>query len=133
MATDLDFTAGDGIRIQVEGLAKTMRALSKAGADAEDMRNLMHRLGTLVVRAANPPVRTGRLAGTVRAGKGKTKAVVRAGGARAPYAGVVHYGWPARAIGAQPFLVGALNRTRSDIFATLDDGLADLLKKADLK
>lgn len=128
----LDFTAGDNVRIRVEGLSRTLRALSKAGADAGDMRNLMHSIGMLVVRAAHPPVLTGRLAGTLRAGKGKTKAVVRAGGARAPYAGVIHYGWPARGIPAQPYLTQALNRTRSDVFATLDRGLADLLRNNNL-
>jgi len=130
-ADDFEVTAGDA-RVRVEGLGRTLRALAKAGADATDMRDLMHTLGLLVVTAANPPRETGNLAGTLRAGRGKTKAVVRAGGARAPYAGPVHYGWPARNIPANPFLTDALQRTRPQLLATLDKGLTDLLRRADL-
>lgn len=128
---DLD-VATDGTRVRVEGLRTTLRAMQKAGAAAEDMKELMHSIGTLVVQAATPPVLTGRLSTTLRAGRGKTKAVVRAGGARAPYAGVVHYGWPARNIPANPFLTEALQRTRPAILQALDKGLADLLREQDL-
>ena len=130
-ADDFDIASGD-VRIRVEGLGKTLRAMSKSGADAQDMKDLMHSLGMLVVRAANPPVLTGRLSGTLRAGRGKTKAVVRAGGARTPYAGVVHYGWPAKNKPANPFLLEALNRQRGDIFRALDEGIGDLLRKNSL-
>ena len=128
MSDDFEIVSGD-VRLRVEGLGRTLRALSKAGADSEDMKDLMHRIGTLVVRAANPPVLSGRLSGTIRAGRGKTKAVVRAGGARAPYAGVVHYGWPARNIAPNQFLTEALSRRRGDALRALDQGIADLLKK----
>lgn len=97
------------------------------------MKELMHDLGMIVVKAANPPSRSGRLRETLRAGRGKTKAVVRAGGARAPYAGVIHYGWPAHNIGRQPFLLDALNAERGDILQTLEQGLEEILKKNDLK
>lgn len=126
------YAAADGTRVRVAGLRETVRAMSKAGAAAEDMKELMHSLGTLVVRAAHPPVVTGRLSATLRAGRGKTKAVVRAGGARAPYAGVIHYGWPARNIPANPFLTDALQRSRPAILRALDEGLADILRKTDL-
>lgn len=97
------------------------------------MRELMHELGMLVVRAAAPPTLSGRLTGTLRAGRGKTKAVVRAGGARAPHAGVIHYGWPAHNIAAQPFLTNALQSERGDVLRALDNGLGELLKKNNLK
>ncbi|MBD8466791.1 hypothetical protein IFU30_10980 [Plantibacter sp. CFBP 8798] len=96
------------------------------------MRDLMHSIGNIVVQAANVPSLTNRLAGTVRAGRGKTKAVVRAGGARAPYAGVVHYGWPARNISPQPFLSQALQSERSDIFAALEQGIEEITRRNDL-
>lgn len=125
---DFEIASGD-VRIRVEGLGKTLRAMSAAGADAQNMRDLMHSLGTVVVNAAHPPIgETGRLATTVRAGRGKTKAVVRAGGARAPYAGVTHYGWPAHNIEAQPFLSNALNEQRGTVLKDLDDGIARILQ-----
>lgn len=132
MTGDIDFSQ-DGVRVRVDGLSKTFRAMSKAGADSQDMKVLMHELGMIVVKATNPPVVSGRLAGTIRAGRGKTKAVVRAGGARAPYGPVIHYGWPARGITPQPFLLNALQRKRGDVLSALDDGIEDLLRKNNLK
>lgn len=135
MATADDFSfASGGVRISITGLRKTLRAMENAGVAAEDMRDLMHSLGMIVVSAARPntPVLTGALAGTLRAGRGKTKAVVRAGRASVPYAGVIHYGWPARNISAHPFLSEAVQSTRAQTFAALDEGIGDLLKKQNL-
>lgn len=127
-----EIVAGD-VRLRIEGLNRVIRQLSKAGADAQSMRDLMHDIGMLVVNDAHPPVRSGTLAGTMRAGKGKTKAVARAGGARIPYAGVIHYGWPARNIRPQPFLTEALQRQRGAVFNKLEDGLQELIEKTGLK
>lgn len=120
---------GKPVSFRVEGLRKTIRDLERAGAQTQDMRELMHSLGSIVVRAADAPVLTGRLASTIRAGKGKTKAVVRAGGARARYAGVRHYGWPARNIEPARFLVEALQETREQVFDELDQGIAAILQR----
>lgn len=131
--------AGDGASVRIEGLGRTLRALAKAGADAQDMRDAMHRLGMVVVTAARPRVpigkgpAAGRTLSTLRAGRGKTKAVVRMGGARAPYAPVVHYGWPARNIDPQPSLVDAYQATRPRVLAQLDTELGQLLKSNRLK
>lgn len=125
--------ANGPMRVRVTGLRKAIRDLERAGADTQDMKELIHGLGMIVVKAANPPTRSGRLEGTIRAGRGKTKAVVRAGGARAPYAGVIHYGWPARNIAPAPFLLQALQAERGDILQALEDGLVDILKKNELK
>lgn len=131
MADDFEITNGD-VRLRVSGLRATVRNLERAGADTQDMRQLIHAVGMVVVRAASAPVRTGKLDGTIRAGRGKTKAVVRAGGARAPYAGVIHYGWPARGIAAQPFLVDALQAQRNNVLSTLDTGIEEILRKNNL-
>jgi hypothetical protein len=119
-------------RYTVSGIAKVNSALRKAGYDSTDMKQLMHEIGMIVVRAAQPPVLTGRLQSSIRAGRGKTKAVVRAGGARVPYAPVIHYGWADRNIEPQPYLLQALNRKQSDVFRTLEDGIEDILRKHDL-
>lgn len=127
MSDDYEITNGSS-HVRIKGLRKTLRHLEQSGADAQDMRDLMFDLGSIVVKAAQPPEVSGTLGATVRAGRGKTKAVVRAGGAKAPYAGVVHYGWPARGITAQPFLTDALQRNRAHVFRELDRGLAEILK-----
>lgn len=133
MSSNLDLRQVSGnVEVRVEGLNRTIRALSKAGADAQEMKALMHSIGMLVVNAAVIPNRTGRLEASVRAGKGKTKAVVRAGGARVPYAGVIHYGWPARNIAPNEFLRIALQRQQQAVLSTLNAGLDDLLRKNNL-
>lgn len=124
--------ANGPVRLRVTGLRNTLRDLERAGADTEDMKELIHGLGMIVVRAAQAPTLSGRLQDTIRAGRGKTKAVIRAGGARAPYAGVIHYGWPARNISPAPFLLSALQAERADVLQALEDGLADILRKRDL-
>ena len=121
-----------GVSIRTQGLAKTAKALEKAGADSTDMKQLMYDIGMIVVRASQPPVLTGRLAASLRAGRGKTKAVVRAGGARVPYAPVIHYGWSTRNIEPQPFLLEALQNKRGDVFRAIDNGIEDILRKNNL-
>jgi hypothetical protein len=105
------------------------------GADAEEIKDHLHARGAFGGTAARPrtPVRSGWLASTVRAGRGKTKAVVRMGTRARPYAGVVHYGWPARNVRAQPSLVDAYQATRGQVLRRFDDGLTELLQKNNLK
>ena len=128
------FSAADGdVRIRITGLRESIRAVEQAGADAADMKDLMHAIGMTVVRHAGPPVGpSGDTAKSLRAGRGKTKAVVRAGGARVPYPPVIHYGWPARNIAPNPWLSTALQATRSRVLTQLDEGLGDLLRKNNL-
>lgn len=131
---NLDGSVGSGpARVNVSGLNRAVRKLQSVGADAQDMKDLMHDIGMIVVNAANAPQDTGNLDGTIRAGRGKTKAVVRAGGARAKYAGVVHYGNPATGTSANPFLVTALQNERTDVLRALEDGIDQILIKNDLR
>lgn len=132
MAGDsIEYVSG-GVRVRIDGLNAVIRKMSKAGADAGEMRDLMHEVGSIVVGAAHPPVLSGATAGTLRAGRGKTKAVVRAGGARAPGTGVNHYGWPARNVHAQPFLTDALAARHAQIFTALEAGINGLLTRNNL-
>ncbi|OKL49387.1 hypothetical protein BM477_04755 [Boudabousia marimammalium] len=122
--------------MKVTGLNRTLRQLEQAGAAAGDMKDLMHQIGESVIERARPAVprgKSGKLARSLRAGRGKTKAVVRAGGARVPYAGVIHYGWPAHHIRPQPFYLTAMQAAQTQILDQLNQGISDLLEKADLK
>lgn len=125
----------DGMRVEVTGLTATLRALNAAGAAAEDMKDLMHSTGEIVASAARDRVQvgTGALRDSIRAGRGKTKAVVRAGTSRrTPYAGVQHYGWPARNIEGSMYMVRALNESQSRALTHIEQGLQDLLRKQGL-
>lgn len=97
--------------VQVIGAAQLRRTLRAAGQDLTDLKRVHAEVGRIVVAAAHAPTRTGALAASIRAGSAATSATVRAGGARVPYAGPIHWGWPARGIAAQPFLADAAQRT----------------------
>ncbi|MEW6894960.1 phage virion morphogenesis protein [Trueperella pyogenes] len=121
--------------ITVKGLRETVRALEAAGAATTDMKGLMHEIGLIVTRsaAAHVPVRSGRLARSLRAGRGKTKAVARAGSARVPYAPIIHYGWLARRIPARPFLSDAVQREEHSVIEALINGLGEIIDKQNLE
>jgi len=123
------------ITFKVTGLTKAVRALEKAGTDAGELKDLMHSLGEIVVKEARGrvPSESGALLASIRAGRGKTKSVVRAGGARVPYAGVIHYGWPAHNIKPSNYLTDALNAKRGEVLNRLDEGISELLRKNHLK
>lgn len=123
---------GDGTVVRVEGLSKLNRELRKAGVDVQRMNEVMHAIGQAVVNAANVPVKTGRLKSTLRAGKGRTKAVVRMGGARAPYAGVIEYGWAARGITGTMAVNRARDSRKAESHRMIREGVDKILKSNNL-
>jgi len=119
--------------VRVDGIRELNARLRAAGDDSQDMPDLMFRLGTIVIQNARVPSNTGELGGTLRAGRGRTKAVVRAGYTkRGGHAGVVHYGDPHRNRRAQPFLVDALRRSQTQLVAELEAGIGQILRKNNL-
>lgn len=123
-----------GTRVKVNGLKETIRALDEAGAATTDMKELMHELGLIITRSASShvPVKSGRLQRSLRAGRGKTKAVARAGSSRVPYGPIIHYGWPSRKIPARPFLTDAVTREQHTIVNALIDGLGEIIDRLNL-
>lgn len=119
--------------VRIEGLRELNARLRAAGDNSQDMPDLMQRIGNIVIENARVPADSGELRGTLRAGRGRTKAVVRAGYARrGAHAGVVHYGDPHRNHRAQPFLVDALRRTQPQIVSELSDGINEILHRHNL-
>lgn len=98
---------------QVVGLRTLTSTLRKAGEDLADLKDANAAAAQLVAGAARSaaPTRTGRLAGSGRGNRAAGRAQVLFGGAKARYAPVVHWGWPARGIPAQPFASQAAQRT----------------------
>ena len=102
--------------LSVDGARQLRRTLKGANPQLLERLKTAHRdAADVVVPAARaliaPFSKSGRLAGSIRPGATKTAAVVRAGSKRIPYAGVRHYGWPARHIVAVPFLTEAAQQT----------------------
>jgi hypothetical protein len=84
-----------GGSVKVDGLNKTLTALQRAGVEVADLKAAMGAIAAEGARLASgfAPVRSGRLRNTIRGNKAKAKAVVIAGRAKVPYAGVINYGW----------------------------------------
>lgn len=101
--------------ITVEGGRALRSTLRKAQPELlTEIKDAHAQVGVFVAGAAKPrtPVGlTGRLAGTVRGAGTKTAAIIRAGRATVPYAGVRHFGWPARNIEPHPWLTDTAQDT----------------------
>lgn len=102
-----------GTVVEVEGLDNLVRTLKKAGADIDELKDASKKAGDTVIGSAvgRAPRRTGRLAGSMRASRLAKGVRVSVGRATVPYAGAIHWGWPARNISAQPFLTDAAKQT----------------------
>ena len=92
--------------LRVEGGRELRRTLRNAGDDLQDMKDAHAAAAQIAATAsaALAPEKTGRLKNTIRGAGTKTAAIIRAGFARVPYAGPIHWGWGRRYNTAQPFL-----------------------------
>ena len=99
--------------VRIEGARELRATMKKAGDDLTDLKTANAQVAGIVapVAAGAAPVRTGRLAATVRPAGTKVAAIVRAGRAAVPYAGPIEFGWPGHNIAAQPFIVPAAHDT----------------------
>ncbi len=115
---------------EIEGLREVQKALRDLSDDLKDSMKETHRKAAEIV--ANDakriaPVRTGQLAASIRAGAVRTGGRVRIGSGGVPYAGPIHFGWPARRITPQPFVYEALDPRRADVAAIYADRLNQLI------
>lgn len=106
--------------VKVENLRDVQRELRRA-ADSElkkELRAANKEAAEVVAFGAmkNAPQRSGDLAASIRATAGQSSGDVKAGStSRVPYAGVIHYGWPARNIRPQPFIIKALKERKQQV------------------
>jgi len=96
------------VSLRVEGLQSLVRDLLALGLDVEDLKDAFSDIAKSTAAAAAryaPKGATGRLAGSVRGNRARSKAVIAAGGkTSAPYAGPINYGWRARRIQPAGFM-----------------------------
>lgn len=99
--------------VTVEGARELRSTMKAAGEDLGDLKDAHAEVAAYVATSARAaaPITSGRLAATVRGNRAAASAVVKAGSAAAPYAGPIHWGWPARSIAAQPFLTATAAET----------------------
>lgn len=99
--------------VKVEGARQLRATLRRAGQDLEDMKDANAEVANYVASASRSaaPTVSGRLAASVRGNRAAASAVVKAGGAAVPYAGPIHWGWPARNIAANEFMAATAANT----------------------
>jgi hypothetical protein len=123
--------------VKVEGLNDTKRKLKKLGKDVDYGDQFLAVNKTLAEAVAGDsknyvPVLTGALQGTIRAAASKTSGHVKVGYKAVPYAGPIHFGWPARFIKPQPFIYDAIDRRRNEIKDRYDQLVKKLIRENDL-
>lgn len=118
----------------VEGLRETIRDLTSAGVEIEDLKDAMGRIASEAadVAARYAPSKTGKLRASIRGNRAKGKAVVTAGRASVKYAGAINYGWAARNIKAAGFMQKADAEVGPRAVELLEDNINDILKDKDL-
>lgn len=127
-----------GVRIRVSGIARVITTLTRFGEKTSDLKDAFKRIGDKVKQDAIPltPHASGRLAASIRAGKGKSKATVRAGGAsRAThgggvYAPIAHYGkYTHRGKGPRPFLTQAVQDNKDYARQELSNEIQGIIRR----
>lgn len=121
--------------IRVEGLKRLQADMRRAEQKelAQGLREANKAAARTVADEAadRAPVRSGRLRKSVGVRASQRSAAVKAGSAaRVPYAGPIHYGWPARNIEGQPFITEAIAAVGDAIrepYEAVVNALADLL------
>jgi len=117
--------------IEVKGADGLRRALRQVEGGTSDLK-AAHLTAAKVVSEEGSrlaPKRSGKLAASVRAAGQARQGVVRAGFARIPYAGVIHFGWAARNIQPQPFLYDALDSRTGEVMAVYEKQVDSIIKK----
>ena len=106
---------GDGITVQVEGVARFAATTADAGRQLSTLDRGSAAAGRELSRraAAKAPKRTGRLAASIR--PVATPPGVTVATAPLTYANVQNYGWAAHNITATYYLTGTLDPAESDI------------------
>jgi HK97 gp10 family phage protein len=126
---------GRGGKIQIEGLKETQAALRAVSNDLKtEMKPTHLKAAQIIVDGSKRyvPVRSGKLAASIRAAATQTGGRVRAGFAAVPYAGPIHFGWPARRIKPQPFIYDAMDDRRAEVLKVYADRISRIVIRYDL-
>lgn len=117
------------ISAEVLGVDHLRTGLRSAADDLGDLDPLTRDLGPLVLGVVDPPRRSGALADTVRADPDSEGVDIIAGSGSVVYAGVIHEGWPAHHIRANPFISRAIEKTEDRIADRGEKHLEDALDR----
>ena len=117
--------------VTVDGGRALRRRLRRIEGGLQELKAEHRWVAGYVLGRASPgtPRRTGRLAGTGRSSGTNTSSIVRFGRASVPYAPVIHYGWPARHILPQEWVINAAQRSEPVWTAHYSNTIAQLVER----
>jgi len=117
--------------VEVRGARELRKTLKQAGDDLGDLKDAHAAVGNMVAATARgmAPRRSGALAGSIRASRAAGSIAIKAGSAGIPYAGVIHWGWPAHNIAANPFLSDAATSTETAWVAVYEAELDKIIDR----
>jgi len=120
-----------GVTYEVKGGRRLRATLKDVESGLEDLKAVHGEVAQIVVDRAmtTVPRVTGALAGTIRGSGTQSMAVIRAGFAKVPYAGVQEFGWPRRNIPPNPYLRPAAHETEPTWLRVYNDEIEELLSK----
>ena len=124
-----------GGQLQIEGLRDVQKAMRNFSDDSRnDMKETHRKAGQIVVDGAARlvPVRSGALLASLKSAPTQRQGRVRVGSAAVPYAGPIHFGWPARHIQPNPFIYEVLDGRRQEVYAMYAERISELIVKYDL-
>lgn len=130
MSRSTKIAGADEVRRKIRNMQD---AVSKTAAKSE-LKTLHGDAAKIVEQDAlgRAPVRSGRLRESIRSSGTQKAGVVRAGFARVPYVGPIHFGWAKRNIRPQPFLYDAKDARRDEVVRSVEQGIDALIRRFDL-
>lgn len=122
------------IGVDADDIRRVRRDLKRFEGAIDDLKEIHAKAARVVEKEVGRvvPRRSGRLAASVRSSGQARTGVVRSGRVSVPYAGVIHYGWKAHNIEAQPFLTDAYRNVRAEVADVYEDGMTGLIRRYDL-
>ena len=117
--------------VTVTGAREFRAAMTRMGADLKDMTAIHKRVAEIVADQSRHivPYLGGALSGSIKSTATRTRGRVQAGSRSVPYAGPIHFGWPARNIKASPFLWDALEDKESEVVDKYEQFVEALVEK----
>jgi hypothetical protein len=136
--------------VKIEGAKELSRSFRAAGGTVKELSGAYREVARLLVPPAQreaPVGPTGRLAASTRGRGQRTRAILTAGTARVPYAGVIHFGnptvktfpsrkaTPKRSTGTlgrirpNPWLYRTADHRRKEVVEAFDDHVGTVLRR----
>jgi hypothetical protein len=110
----------DSFAIKVTGLQEVERDLARIGVKLSDLDFRGIASEGMRLAASFAPKKSGKLAASIKGSKSKSRATIKAGGARVPYAAAINYGWRRRNIAPAGFMQRADEVLRRTVPAELE-------------